>query len=38
MIDDNVETKAYAGKRRDAQRLMRKSRKLLGNRMAEELK
>ncbi|GEM_PF-1636834 len=39
MIDDNVEMKAYAGKRRDAQKLMRKSRKhLLGNRMAEELK
>jgi len=38
MIDDNVEMKAYAGKRRDAQKLMRKSRKLLENRMAEELK
>jgi hypothetical protein len=38
MVDDNVEMKTYAGKRRDAQRLMRKSRKLLGNRMAEELK
>jgi hypothetical protein len=38
MIDDNIEMKAYAGKRRDAQKLMRKNRKLLGNRMAEELK
>jgi len=38
MIDDDAEMKAYAGKRLDAQKMMRKSRKLLGNRMAVELK
>ena len=39
MIDDNVEKKVYAGKRQEAQKLMRKCRKLhLGNMMAEELK
>ncbi len=39
MIDDNVEKKVYSGKRREAQKMMRKSRKLhLGNMMIEELK
>jgi hypothetical protein len=39
MIDDNAEMKAYSGKRREAQKMMRKCRKLhVGNMMAEELK
>ncbi len=39
MIDDIVEKKAYAGKRQEAQKMMRKCRKLhLGNMMAGEMK
>ena len=39
MIDDIVEKKAYAGKRQEAQKMMKKCRKLhLGNMLTEELK